>query len=57
VPFLNVEASLKSGTGWSDRFGSRVGVRYTRYWGVGDLGASRLDFQAFTVFVGLDFRF
>ena len=57
VPFLNVEAGLRSGTGWADRLSSRVGVRYTRYWGVGDLGASRLDFQALTVFVGLDLRF
>jgi hypothetical protein len=57
VPFLNVEAGLKCGPNWGDRFGSRVGVRYTRYWGVGDLGASQLDFQALTVFVGLDLKF
>ncbi len=57
VPFLSAEAGVATRPGPDDRWRSRFGVRFTQFWGVGDLGPSRLDFQAVTAFIGVDWRF
>jgi hypothetical protein len=48
VPFLSVETGVMLG-GTGVRWGA--GVRYTQYWGVGHVGPSAKDFQAFVGFV------
>lgn len=55
VPFLATELGF-------GLFGSRggwltVGVRYSHYWGVGNVGDSRLNFAAVAGFLGLGFGF
>jgi hypothetical protein len=57
VPFLSVEAGVAHRPLAWERVGTRFGVRYVQFWGVADLGPSKLDFHAVTGFVGLDFRF
>lgn len=54
VPFLATEIGVGIG-GRRAYFG--VGVRYSHYWGIGDVGPSRLDFAAVAGFLRLDVGF
>ncbi len=54
VPFLSTELGVGG-----ERMGVRlaVGVRYSYYWGIGDVGPSRLDFGAVAGFLRLEWGF
>lgn len=57
VPFLSVEVGSTSHFGVEDRFGTTFGFRYSQFWNVGSVGPSNLDLNAFTLFVGCQFKF
>lgn len=54
VPFLASELGITARGNW---WQGSIGVRYSQYWGIGNVGASRLDFAAVALVFGLGVGF
>lgn len=50
VPFIASEFGISARGRWCE---GSIGVRYSQYWGIGDIGASRLDFAAVALVFGV----